>query len=202
MHREYIIQPGDNFFLLAQRLGGTCEDWIRANAKLNPVMLQVGQKVVMPEIKAELRSKEQYAEMSTGAGQEFAGEHFDEIEMEVAGVQFKVKRIGESKIPHEIHLIMPRAEIRQIQPSGPNGPTEVQIMLSNVNIVHSPRLMSEGVDKAERAETAERAEKVGRTGETDKAGSFGGIEKQERFERTEGTNGGYTMIIPPGQQFR
>ncbi|MHB1407297.1 MAG: hypothetical protein ACYCV0_17120 [Desulfitobacteriaceae bacterium] len=50
-----------------------------------------------PEIKAELRNKEQYAEMSTGSGQEFAGGHFDEIEMEL-----------------------------------------------NVNIVHSPRLMSEG----------------------------------------------------------
>lgn len=197
MRREYIIQPGDNFFLLARRLGGTCEDWMQANAHLDPVMLQVGQKVVMPEIKAELKNKEQYAQMSTGAGEEFAGEHFDEIAMEIAGVQFKVKRIGESKIPHEIHLIMPRAEIRQLQPSGPNGPTEVQIMLSNVNIVHSPRLMSEGVDKAERAETAQRAGRAERIEGAAKAGAAEGFSAQ-----TESADRGYTMIIPPGQQLR
>lgn len=157
---EYIIQKGDNFYSLAQRFGGTCEDWMLANPNVNPVMLQIGQKVMLPELKAELKGKSQYAEISVEHGKEFAGDHLDEIEMELAGVQFRVKRIGETKIPHEIHVIMPRAEIRKIQPAGENGPCEVQIMLSNVNIVHSPRLQGEGGDRAEKGKTSPPVQEV------------------------------------------
>lgn len=140
---EYVIQRGDDFYRLAQRFGGTCEDWLLANPGINPVTLQIGQKVVLPPI-LNSKAREQYAELSAGEGNEFAGDHMDDVEMEIEGVHFRIKRIGEGKIPHEIHLIVPRTEIRKIQPQGEQGPCEVQIMLSNVDIVHSPRLMSEG----------------------------------------------------------
>lgn len=140
---EYLIQPGDTFYKLSQRMGGCCEDWIQANPNLNPNYLQVGQKIVLPGLKNP-KGREQYAEISLDEGTEYAGDHLDDIEMEIEGVRFRVKRIGESRVPHEIHLTVPRTEIRKIQPQGANGPCEVQIMLSNVNIIHSPRLMSEG----------------------------------------------------------
>jgi LysM repeat protein len=141
--REYYIQPGDTFYRLAQRMGGTCDDWIQANPGCNPNSLQVGQKIVLPGFKNP-KGHEQYAEVSLEQGSEYAGDHLDDIEMEIEGVRFRVKRIGESRIPHEIQLTVPRTEIRKIQPQGEHGPCEVQIMLSNVNIIHSPRLMSEG----------------------------------------------------------
>ncbi|MFZ3102853.1 MAG: LysM domain-containing protein [Desulfitobacteriaceae bacterium] len=137
---DYVIGNGDSFYRLAQRFGGTCEDWIRANPEVNPLMLQVGQKVVLPEFKNELKGQSQFAEVSPEYGKEFAGEHFDEVEMEAEGVVFRVRRVGEGRIPHEIHLLLPRTEIHKIQPAGENGPCEVQIMISNLDIVHSPRL--------------------------------------------------------------
>lgn len=140
---EYLIQPGDTFYKLSQRMGGCCEDWIQANPMVNPNFLQVGQKIVLPGFKNP-KGREQYAEVGLNEGTEYAGDHLDDVEMEIEGVRFRVKRVGESRIPHEIHLTVPRTEIRKIQPQGVNGPCEVQIMLSNVNIVHSPRLMSEG----------------------------------------------------------
>lgn len=159
---EYLIQSGDTFFRLAQKMGGTCEDWIQANPALNPNFLQVGQKIVLPGLKNP-KGREQYAEVSLDEGTEYAGDHLDDIEMEIEGVRFRVKRIGESRIPHEIHLTVPRTEIRKIQPQGVNGPCEVQIMLSNVNIIHSPRLMSEGGG----------ATRTGSQGSTNQSGSQG-----------------------------
>ena len=74
--------------------------------------------------------------------------------MEVEGVRFRLRRIGEPKIPHEIHFILPRTEIRKIQPAGECGPSEVQVMLSNLTVVLSPRLMSDNGDSAEQAKPA------------------------------------------------
>ncbi|MBC2721867.1 LysM domain-containing protein [Desulfosporosinus sp.] len=148
MGREYCIQPGDNFHALAQRLGGTCEDFLMVNPNVDPLRLQIGQKIVLPEFKGS-KGVEQYADISENVAHQFAGEYLDEVEMEVEGVRVRLKRIGEPKTPHEIHLILPRTEIRKIQPAGPCGPTEVQIMLSNLNVVLSPRLVSGNGDSAE-----------------------------------------------------
>lgn len=151
---EYMIQPGDTFFRLAQRLGGSCEDFIRCNPEIDPNCLHVGQKIVLPELKNP-KGREQYAEVSLEQGNQYSGDHLDDIEMEIEGVRFRVKRIGESKIPHEVQLTVPRTEIRKIQPQGEHGPCEVQIMLSNVNIIHSPRLMSEGGKSSPLVQTRE-----------------------------------------------
>ncbi|WP_088226381.1 LysM domain-containing protein [Desulfosporosinus sp. FKB] len=142
MLKEYILQPGDNFHRLAQRLGCACDDFMRVNPNMDPWKLQIGQKIVLPELKSNLQGKEQYADIGTDHGQEFAGDYLDDVEMEVEGVKFRLKRIGEPKIPHEIHFILPRTEIHKVQPAGEGGPTEVQIMISNLDIVLSPRLVS------------------------------------------------------------
>lgn len=195
---EYVIQRGDDFYCLAQRLGGTCEDWQFANPGINPVTLQIGQKVVLPPI-LNAKAREQYAELSPGEGNEFAGDHMDDVEMEIEGVRFRIKRIGEGKIPHEIHLIVPRTEIRKIQPQGEQGPCEVQIMLSNVDIVHSPRLTSEGGGTKETSATASSsATKVlspmpqtsqsGQTGAASPAGQggfYGAQNEQNPLARTQ-----------------
>jgi len=152
--KEYYIQPGDSFHALAQRWGGTCDDFQQVNPNIDPLKLQVGQKIVLPDFKATTKGQAQYADIRVDHGQEFVGEYLDEVEMEVDGVSFRVRRIGEPKVPHEIHLILPRAEIHKFQPAGEGGPCETQIMLSNMDIVLSPRLVSGKGDAAEHAKPA------------------------------------------------
>ena len=151
MIKEYTIQPGDNFHSLAQRWGGSCDDFLQLNPSVDPLKLQIGQIIVLPEFKASHKGQEQYADIHGNRGQEFVGDYLDEVEMEVEGVRFRLRRIGEPKIPHEIHFILPRTEIRKVQPVGAGGPTEVQIMLSNLDVVLSPRLVSGKGDNAEKA---------------------------------------------------
>ncbi|KGK86369.1 peptidoglycan-binding protein LysM [Desulfosporosinus sp. HMP52] len=148
MGKEYCIQAGDNFYVLAQRWGGTCDDFLMVNPSVDPLKLQIGQKIVLPDFKPS-KGLEQYATINADQGQEFVGEYLDQVEMEVEGVRVRLKRIGEPKTPHEIHLMIPRTEIRKVQPAGECGPTEVQIMLSNLNVVLSPRLVSGEGDRAE-----------------------------------------------------
>ena len=156
--KVYSIQPGDNFHCLAQRWGGTCDDFLQCNPSVDPFKLQIGQKIVLPEFKESSKGQEQYADISADHGQEFVGDYLDDVEMEVEGVRLRLRRIGEPKIPHEIHFILPRTEIRKIQPAGEGGPTEVQIMLSNLDVVLSPRLVSGNGDTAEQAKPAGQAQ--------------------------------------------
>ncbi|MCO1600066.1 LysM peptidoglycan-binding domain-containing protein [Desulfosporosinus nitroreducens] len=153
MGKEYCIQPGDNFHALAQRWGGTCDDFLMVNPSVDPLRLQIGQKIVLPEFKGS-KGLEQYANIDVDQGQEFVGEYLDEVEMEIEGVHVRLRRIGEPKTPHEIHFLLPRTEIRKIQPAGECGPTEVQIMLSNLNVILSPRLVSGDGDSAEKGKLA------------------------------------------------
>ncbi len=139
---EYVIRRGDTFFQLSQKLGGSYEEWLLANPGLNPMSLQIGQVIRIPPL-THGTGEESYREISAIQETTYGRENYDDMEIEVEGVRFRVKRIGESRVPHEIHLNVPRTEIRKIQPYGIHGPCEVQIMLSNVNIIHSPRLMSD-----------------------------------------------------------
>lgn len=147
--KEYYIQPGDSFHGLAQRLGGTCEDFLLVNPNVDPMKLQIGQKIILPEFKGALQGQGQFADISVDRGQAFVGDYLDEVEMEIEGVHVRLRRIGEPRLPHEIHFLLPRTEIRKIQPAGECGPTDTQIMLSNLNVVISPRLMSDNGDRAE-----------------------------------------------------
>ncbi len=153
MSQGYCIQPGDSFYSLAQRWGCTCDDFLQINPFVDPLRLQIGQKIVLPEFKS-LKGQEQYAEISAEHGQQFAGDYLDHVEMEVEGVRFRLRRVGEPEVPHEFHFILPRTEIRKSQPAGEGGPCEVEIMLSNLNVIISPRLMSSNGDRAEQAMAA------------------------------------------------
>ena len=142
MAREYVIKAGDTFYKLGQKLGGTGEEWMKANPGINPGALQIGQKLNYPtSVKSGDGSLNAYAHSGQSGSDKFCGESMDEISMEIEGLKFSIRRVGEMKVPHELHLILPRTEIRKVQPVA-GGPCEVQIMLSNINLVHSPRLMS------------------------------------------------------------
>lgn len=174
MAEEYIIKAGDTFYRLAQKLGGTWEDWKKANLGLDPGALQIGQKVLIPQTARSLQAAgsgdNRYAKVEFDGGEQFSGHNYDEIAMEVEGVRFSIRRVGEMSIPHELHLILPRTEIRKVQPVA-GGPCEVQIMLSNVNIVHSPRIMSGEGNPSARIEEIQgegRAENIGGRGNGDR----------------------------------
>lgn len=135
--QEYVIQQGDTFYGLSKRYGGNYLDWQRANRGLNPEALQVGQKIKMP------------------GGRAGQSDHYDEIEMEVEGIKFRVKRVGEGSTPHEVHLLVPRIEIRKCNQNPALGTGDVEIMLSNVNIIHSPRILSGEAPKLAAGEEAQ-----------------------------------------------
>jgi LysM repeat protein len=46
---EYVVQPGDTLFSIAQRYGTTVDALSRANGLVNPWFVQVGQKLVIPQ---------------------------------------------------------------------------------------------------------------------------------------------------------
>ena len=133
--KEYVIKSGDNFFRLAQLNGGCWQDYQAVNPGIDPCALQVGQKIVLPII-----VKEKLA----GGCEGFSGSNnrCDDVMVEVEGVCFRVSRQGEPSLPHEVHLIIPRTEIRKVQ-CPVNGTIETSIMISNINIVNSPRFEGE-----------------------------------------------------------
>lgn len=190
MSNEYCIQPGDNFHALAQRWGGTCDDFLLVNPRVDPLRLQIGQKIVLPEFKGT-KGLEQYADISVGQGHEFVGEYLDEVEMEVEGVRVHLRRIGEPKTPHEIHFILPRTEIRKIQPAGEGGPTEVQIMLSNLNVVLSPRLTSGDGDKAEQGKPTAQIKAQAQTQQ---------LSQPQQQDQNQQTNFGFSPRYGQGAQ--
>lgn len=130
--KEYIVKPGDNFYSLAQKRGGTWQDYVTANPGIDPYNLRIGQRIKLPDISP-------VNGYSPAAGKQKKGERCDDVFLEVEGVRIKVTRMGEPAVPHELHLIIPRTEVRKVQ-CPINGTLETTIMLSNVNIVNSPRL--------------------------------------------------------------
>lgn len=126
---KYFIQQGDNFFKIAQAKGGNWQDYLDANPQLDPNNLKVGQEVNIPR---------KYSETGLTA----AANRHDDVVLEVDGVKVRVTRDGEPSLPHELHLIIPRTEIRKVE-CPYNGTIETTIMLSNINIVNSPRIRSE-----------------------------------------------------------
>ncbi len=148
-NKEYVIKKGDNFFLLAQQNGCCWQDYVAANPGTDPCALRVGQKIVSPIIIEEQKQTGGCAGFIGGKG---AGNNrCDDVFLEVEGVKFRVTRQGEPTTPHEVHLIIPRTEIRKVE-SPVNGIIETTIMLSNVNIVNSPRFEGEGRTEVQQSE--------------------------------------------------
>lgn len=141
--KEYIIQSGDSFFHLAQKTGCCWQEFIDVNPGIDPCQLQIGQKIKLPIVVSK----------SSGGCAEFIGQgsghnRCDDVIIEVEGIKFRVTRIGEPTTPHEVHLILPRTEIRKVE-HPVNGIIETTIMLSNINIINSPRFEGEGSSQDE-----------------------------------------------------
>ncbi|UWG95727.1 hypothetical protein LPY66_12460 [Dehalobacter sp. DCM] len=66
----------------------------------------------------------------------------DEVILDVEGIKLRVTRAGEPTTPHELHFILPRTEVRKVE-CPHTGVIETSIMLSNINIVNSPRFEGE-----------------------------------------------------------
>ncbi|NLI91864.1 MAG: LysM peptidoglycan-binding domain-containing protein [Peptococcaceae bacterium] len=144
--QEYCIKSGDNFHKLAQQLGCCWQDFTAANPGIDPCTLQVGQIIMLPPEAAKTQS----VGCADLLGQGIDG-RCDDVIVEVEGVKFRVTRIGEPTTPHELHLILPRTEIHKVE-HPMNGLVETSIMISNINIVNSPRFEGEGGDKAEQSQ--------------------------------------------------
>lgn len=137
--KEYIIQAGDSFYSLAKQNGCAWEDFSKVNPGIDPCSLQIGQKIIIP---SSVHSKPaggcaEYLRHGSASGR------CDDMMVEVQGVKFRVTRIGEPSVPHEVHLILPRTEIRRVE-NPLNGIIETTVMISNINIVNSPRFEGEG----------------------------------------------------------
>lgn len=145
--KEYAVQSGDNFYLLAQQMNCCWQDFIDVNPGIDPCQLQIGQRIKLPVVVVSETTASGCADMLGKANVK----RCDDVIVEVEGVKFRVTRLGEPAIPHEVHLILPRTEITKVE--HPGGIIETSIMLSNINIVNSPRLTGEGSDKAEKGET-------------------------------------------------
>ncbi len=139
----YKILPGDNFYLLAKRLGVSLDQILQANPGIDPQKLTVGQNVKLPggnpvKIPKASPGLNVYGD-SPVEGESFAGKNMDHVGVNIGGVGFELKRVIDNHIPHEVHILMPRTEIRSVTRNPDCTVTETQIMISNINIVHSPR---------------------------------------------------------------
>jgi len=142
---RYIIQAGDSFFRLAKQNGCSWQDVARINPGLDPYRLQIGQVINLPVSTASGNKASAGAggcNCSAAAGKGYGG-RCDDILVEVEGVRFRVVRAGEASVPHEVHLILPRTEIHKVE-HPQTGVIETSIMISNINIVNSPRFHGEG----------------------------------------------------------
>lgn len=62
----------------------------------------------------------------------------DYISVELPGLDIKMSRITDPEIPHEVTIVVPRAEIREKYDEKGNI-TEKEILLNSITVVHAPR---------------------------------------------------------------
>lgn len=62
----------------------------------------------------------------------------DCIRVEVYGLDIKMFRLTNPEIPHEVTVVIPRAEIREKYDQN-NKLTDREIILSSITVVHAPR---------------------------------------------------------------
>ncbi len=141
----YKIQPGDNFYLLAKRTGTSLDQVLRLNPGVDPDKLEIGQVVKLPGTKADPKSRpgsnpgsNSYSD-SPEEGESFAGKNMDLIGVNIAGIDFELKRVIDNNVPHEVHIILPRTEVHTVTRNPDLTLSETQVMISNIDIVHSPR---------------------------------------------------------------
>jgi len=62
----------------------------------------------------------------------------DHIELELEDLYIKMNRITDQGIPHEVTVVVPRAEIREKYDENQNI-IEKEVILNSITIVHAPR---------------------------------------------------------------
>ena len=73
------------------------------------------------------------------------GRNQDQVQLELAGLEIYLKRCFSYDLPHEVTIVVPRAEIRKRKNKDENI-EETEIILNSITIVHSPqRPASKGV---------------------------------------------------------
>lgn len=119
---EYTIQPGDNFYHLSRRNGGSWQEYVGLNPGIDPCNLTVGTRVIIPD-------SNNYNKVTSS--------RCDDVVIDVEGLRIRVLRLGETKIPHEAHVIIPQTEVHKIECPA-KGTIETRIVISNISIVNSP----------------------------------------------------------------
>lgn len=62
----------------------------------------------------------------------------DNIEVELEDLYIKMSRITDQQIPHEVTVVVPRAEIREKYDENHNL-IEKEVILNSITVVHAPR---------------------------------------------------------------
>lgn len=62
----------------------------------------------------------------------------DQIELQLEDLYIKMNRITDQQIPHEVTVVVPRAEIREKYDENQNL-IEKEVILNSITIVHAPR---------------------------------------------------------------
>ncbi|MDA8442895.1 MAG: LysM peptidoglycan-binding domain-containing protein [Peptococcaceae bacterium] len=142
---NYTVRAGDNFYLLAQKLGVGLDEVSKANPGVDSTRLVIGQIIKLPARSTQAKSTSSspghnsYAE-SSATGESFDGRNMDHVGVNIGGVAFEVKRVIDNSVPHEIHIILPKTEVHTVVRNPDCTLTETQVVIDNMDIVHSPRL--------------------------------------------------------------
>lgn len=62
----------------------------------------------------------------------------DYIQLQLEGLTIQLSRITDPAIPHEVTIVVPRAEIREKYDEN-NRLVEREVILNSITVVHSPR---------------------------------------------------------------
>jgi len=63
----------------------------------------------------------------------------DTVELHLPGLNIKLSRNLALDTPHEVTVVVPRAEMRKICPGPNNGSCEYELIYSSITVVHAPR---------------------------------------------------------------
>ncbi|MDA8235852.1 MAG: hypothetical protein M0Z31_13865 [Clostridia bacterium] len=63
----------------------------------------------------------------------------DKVYLSLYGLELKLIRSSKDSVPHEVSIIVPRAEIREIYNKKGNKILGREIILNSITVVHAPR---------------------------------------------------------------
>lgn len=78
----------------------------------------------------------------------------DKVSLSLAGLEICLSRQMEIDLPHEVTVVVPRAEIRKKCPTENCPDCQLEIILNSITIAHSPRPFEEEGDGSSLLESA------------------------------------------------